>query len=118
MPKEKTDPEETLDDTTLKFTEGPVGAGWDGLTSWPLMQPSSPTVDEPKQTPNKRKKQAAADPKNPKKLKKPQTFEEWCEQERVEEAYGRGRSITPPGTQDAPDSPQENNSSLSLSPAY
>ena len=111
MPKKTTNPEET----TPKFTDGPASKRWDGLTSWPRMQPIPPTVDEPEKTPNKRKNQAATEPKNPKK-KKAKTFEELCEQERVGEAYGRGRSITPPVTQEQ--SPPNSPTYAPISPPY
>ena len=94
MSKEKTK------EPTPEFTEGPVSKGWDGHTQWPQ---GAPNTDESEKDAKKRKNQ------NPEQTnqKKAKTFKELCEQERVGEAYGRGGSITPPGTQEQspPNSP-------------
>ena len=62
MPKKTTNPEETPQETTPKFTEALKSVGMVLLMA--LMQPNSLTVDEPEKTPNKRKNQATTEPKN------------------------------------------------------
>jgi hypothetical protein len=109
MPKENKDHKEKTKEPTPEFTEGPVSKGWDSHTQW---QQGVPNTDESEKDAKKRKN-PNSEQTNQKKAK---TFEELCEQERVGEAYGRGRSITPPGTQEK--SPPNSPTYAPISPPY